>query len=188
MGPSMGHPWASVAPYTPITRPRSAGGASSCTTVCPIDMDARFATPPTTSSAIAKRRLPVKAKKTVVMPKIAVLTTVAVTVGRIRSVASSRKPPITPPAPLANSSTLYAVVDEIPPMVSAMAGMADCIALPMKNAPRPASTIIETSTRSRRTSRSTLSALSTPTRVLAATPARRCPVYFVRIMRMVSGR
>jgi hypothetical protein len=30
-------------PYRPMTRPRSAGGASSWTMVCPIDIEARFA-------------------------------------------------------------------------------------------------------------------------------------------------
>lgn len=188
MGPSMGHPWASVAPYTPITRPRSAGGASSCTTVCPIDMDARFATPPTTSSAIAKRRLPVKAKKTVVMPKIAVLTTVAVTVGRIRSVASSRKPPITPPAPLANSSTLYAIPAEPAPRSCAKIGIEVCSDAPMKNELSPASRSMLTRTWFDRTSRSTRSESTTPTRVRGTPWSRICPVNLVRNRNSVSGR
>ena len=42
-------------PYSPMTRPRSAAGASSWTMVCPIDMDARFATPPITSISTASR-------------------------------------------------------------------------------------------------------------------------------------
>ena len=74
------------------------------------------------------------------------------------------------------------------PMVVAIAGMAVWIAVPMKNEPSPASTIIETSTRSLDTSRNTLAAPSTPTRVFGARPPRRWPVNFVRAMSTVSGR
>ena len=76
----------------------------------------------------------------------------------------------------------------MPVVVAAIEGMTTCIAEPTKNEPSPARMIIEASTRSRLTSRNTLTAASALTRSLATMPLRVWPVNLVRAIRIVSGR
>lgn len=64
----------------------------------------------------------------------------------------------------------------MPSMLLAIDGMTVCSAEPTKNEPSPARTIIDTMTRSLRTSRNTFSAARAPTRSRATTPPRVWPV------------
>ena len=116
------------------------------------------------------------------------LTTAARTVGLIRPVASSRTPPITPPAPLANSSTPYAKPALPAPRSWAKIGIDDCSEAPTKNDPRPPRMIMLTRVWLEPTSRSTRTESRMPTRTRRTPPSRVWPVNRVRNRNSVSGR